>query len=72
MKHLDLKYYWLRDEVEKGTLAIDYVSTDFIVADIFVRITREDTLETMELDEFYSEVQGFIYLRKVAVPYDRS
>ena len=37
MKHLDLRYYWLRDEVEKGTLAIDYVPTDSMVADILTK-----------------------------------
>ena len=37
MKHLDLRYYWLRDEVERSTLAIDYVPTDSMVADILTK-----------------------------------
>ena len=37
MKHLDLRYYWLRDAVDKGTLGIDYVPTDSMVADILTK-----------------------------------
>ena len=37
MKHLDLKYYWLRDEVEKKVLAVDYIPTDSMVADILTK-----------------------------------
>ena len=37
MKHLDLRYYWLRDAVDKGTLGIDYVATDSMVADILTK-----------------------------------
>ena len=33
MKHLDLRYYWLRDAVDKDTLRIDYVPTDSMMAD---------------------------------------
>ena len=41
MKHLDLRYYWLRDAVDKGTLGIDYVPTDSMVADILTKsLTR--------------------------------
>lgn len=28
MKHLDLRFYWLRDEVEKGTIQMEYIGTD--------------------------------------------
>ena len=37
MKHLDLRYYWLRDAVDKGTLGIEYVLTDSMVADILTK-----------------------------------
>ena len=37
MKHLDLRFYWLRDEVEKGTLGLKYVPTNSMVADIMTK-----------------------------------
>ena len=37
MKHLDLRYYWLRDEVQKGTLAVKYIHTDLMAADILTK-----------------------------------
>ncbi len=36
-KHIDIKYHFLRDEVENGTLDIKYVSTDNNVADVFTK-----------------------------------
>lgn len=45
MKHLDLRYHWLRDEVEKGTLAIDYVPTDSMVADILTKLLARVKVE---------------------------
>ena len=32
MKHLDLRYYWLRDAVDKGTLEIEYVPTVEVIS----------------------------------------
>ena len=34
MKHLDLCFYWLKDEVEKGTISVHHVPTDGMAADI--------------------------------------
>ena len=46
MKHLDFKYYWLRDEVEKKVLAVDYIPTDSMVADILTKpLTKVKVLE---------------------------
>ena len=46
MKHLDFQYYWLRDEVEKGVLAVDYIPTDSMVADILTKpLTKVKVLE---------------------------
>jgi len=28
-KHIDIRYYFLRDHYEKGDIEIDYVSTNF-------------------------------------------
>ena len=37
MKHLDLRFYWLRDEVEKGTISVAHVCTDLMPADIMTK-----------------------------------
>lgn len=34
MKHLDLRFYWLRDEVAKKKIRIEHLRTDDMVADI--------------------------------------
>jgi hypothetical protein len=37
MKHLDLRFYWLRNEVEKGTINLVHLRTDEMVADIMTK-----------------------------------
>jgi hypothetical protein len=37
MKHLNLRYFWLRNEVEKGHLALRYIPTAEMAADILTK-----------------------------------
>ena len=37
MKHQLLRFYWLRDEVEKGRIHIQHLRTDEMPADIFTK-----------------------------------
>ena len=37
MKHLDLRFYWLRNEVEKGTISIHHLRTDEMPADVLTK-----------------------------------
>jgi hypothetical protein len=37
MKHLDIKYFWLCDKVEKGHIALVYIPTSDQIADIFTK-----------------------------------
>lgn len=37
MKHLDLRFYWLRDEVEKGHIGLKYLPTAQMPADILTK-----------------------------------
>ena len=37
IKHIDIRYHFLRDHYEKGDIEIDYVFTDFQLADIFTK-----------------------------------
>jgi hypothetical protein len=37
MKHLDLRFFWLRDEVEKQHLALGYIPTAAMAADLLTK-----------------------------------
>jgi len=37
MKHLDLRFYWLRDEVEKKKIQVKHVDTNNMAADILTK-----------------------------------
>ena len=37
MKHLDLRFYWLRDVVENGTIAPEYIPTAEMIADKLIK-----------------------------------
>ncbi|TFY71470.1 hypothetical protein EVG20_g1549 [Dentipellis fragilis] len=37
MKHLDLRFYWLRDEVAKGHISVSYLSTHDMPADLLTK-----------------------------------
>ena len=37
MKHLDLCFFWLQDEVEKGTISPAFVSTNEMAADLLTK-----------------------------------
>lgn len=37
MKHLDLRFYWLRDEVEKGSIRLEHIGTDEMPADLLTK-----------------------------------
>jgi hypothetical protein len=45
MKHLDLRYYWLRDQVEDGKVVPDFVPTKQQSADIFTKSLPRVDLE---------------------------
>ena len=45
MKHLDLRYYWLRDVVETGAISPVFVPTHMQVADIFTKALPRADIE---------------------------
>ena len=50
MKHLDLRFYWLRDEVEKGVFSLKHISTVDMPADILTKaLGRVKVLEMQEM-----------------------
>ena len=42
-KHIDLKYHFIRSEIQAGTIKLNYVPTDENVADISVYETSNQT-----------------------------
>ena len=50
MKHLDLRFYWLRDVVDSGRISVCYVPTDIQPADILTKsLGRNKVAEMREL-----------------------
>jgi hypothetical protein len=47
MKHLDLRFYWLRNEVEKGTISIQHLRTEDMPADIMTKALGRVKVEEM-------------------------
>ena len=38
IKHIDIRYHFLRDHYKKGNIEIDYIFTDFQLVDIFTKL----------------------------------
>jgi hypothetical protein len=47
MKHLDLRYYWLRDEVYGGRISVVHLRTDQMPADILTKAMGRAKIDTM-------------------------
>jgi hypothetical protein len=45
MKHLDLRYFGLREKVTKGEIYVEYVPTEDMVADILTKALPRETIE---------------------------
>jgi hypothetical protein len=47
MKHLDLRFYWLRNEAEKGTISIQHLRTEEMPADMMTKALGRVKVEEM-------------------------
>jgi hypothetical protein len=47
MKHLDLRFYWLRDEVEKGQIHVVHLRTDEMPADMLTKALGRVKMQQM-------------------------
>jgi hypothetical protein len=45
VKHLDLRFYWLRDEVERGSISVEYLQTNDMPADLFTKALTRDKVQ---------------------------
>lgn len=54
-KHIDIRYHFVREACENGTVKIDYLQTDSMTADIFTKslpkIKHQRCVESLKLDE---------------------
>ena len=42
-KHIDIRYHFLRDCVQRGTIRLEYIQTDEQVVDIFTKALRRQS-----------------------------
>ena len=47
MKHLDLRFYWLRDAVKNGLIDVKYISTKSMPADILTKALSKASVQEM-------------------------
>ena len=47
MKHMDIRYFWLRDEVDLGRIKVDYIPSREMVADIFTKALPKESFEIL-------------------------
>jgi len=43
-KHIDIKYHFIKSEIEMGTITLNYIPTEDNVADIFTKSTSKSNL----------------------------
>ena len=41
-KHIDIRHHFLRDHIQRGEIALDFVSTEFQLADIFTKPLNDE------------------------------
>lgn len=44
IKHLDLRFYWLRDEVKRGAISVIHLRTDDMPADLMTKALSKGKL----------------------------
>ena len=47
MKHIDIRYHFLKDEVQKGTMQLVFVPTKDQIVDIFIKPLPKDLFEDL-------------------------
>ncbi|GJY92486.1 hypothetical protein Tco_0508268 [Tanacetum coccineum] len=58
IKHIDIRYHFIRDRILKGDIELHFVPTDLQLADIFTKPLAEPSFTRLvaELDEFISAI----------------
>ena len=46
-KHIDIRYHFIREEIQKGVIVVEYVPTEMNLADIFTKAVSKSRLEIL-------------------------
>jgi len=49
-KHIDIRHHFLRDNVEKGLISINFCATDEQIADMFTKALKREQFERNRLE----------------------
>nr|GEU74120.1 retrovirus-related Pol polyprotein from transposon TNT 1-94 [Tanacetum cinerariifolium] len=62
-KHIDMRYHFIKDHVEKGTIELYFVGTEYQLADLFTKSLPEARfkflVDKLACEEYSQEVLGF-------------
>ena len=48
IKHIEVKWFWLREKVEAGLLSLSYVESALNIADIFTKPLKKEVLNSLK------------------------
>ena len=49
-KHVDIKYHFIRQEIQEGRINLEYIATEQNMADIFTKAANKNKLERFRTD----------------------
>ena len=59
-RHVDIKYFWVKDCVDKGMVEIKYCPTTLMLADYFTKALQGNVLR-----RFRSVIMGYTHVNKL-------
>ncbi|KAJ9560566.1 hypothetical protein OSB04_005726, partial [Centaurea solstitialis] len=70
-KHIDIRYHFIKDHVEKGTIELYFVNTEFQLADLFTKVLDEKRFNFLitKLDKLIIISNNCLPLRKSEIEY---
>ncbi|XP_021714891.1 uncharacterized protein LOC110682855 [Chenopodium quinoa] len=57
VKHIHIRHHFLKDNVEKGLIKMDFVNTEFQIADILTKPLSRDKFEKDEVGTWYDQAK---------------
>ena len=46
-KHIDIKYHFLNSEIQRGTISLNYIPTNYNIADVFTKSITRNKLQML-------------------------
>ncbi|GKG00941.1 hypothetical protein Tco_0305646, partial [Tanacetum coccineum] len=50
-KHIDVRYHFIKEQVEKGIIELVFVGTEYQLADLFTKALSEDRFKYLVSDD---------------------